>query len=116
MRLYGPGITISDAPPVQYTVTATAGAGGTATPGTQQVNENATGNVLVTPNAGFQVTAISGCGGTAAGLPSGAAVNYTTGPITAACTVTATFAAVPAPVLSSYPRQRHHAELQRCAG
>jgi hypothetical protein len=84
-------------------VTATAGAGGTATPGTQQVNENATGNVLVTPNAGFQVTAISGCGGTAAGLPSGAAVNYTTGPVTAACTVTATFAAVPAPVLASTP-------------
>lgn len=96
-------LTLQGVPPVQFTVTANGNAGGTVTPPTQDVNENTTADVVATPNAGFQVTAISGCGaGTPnPALPSNTAVTYTTAAVTADCTVTATFSAVPAPVLAA---------------
>ena len=48
-----------------------------------------TASCVATPNAGYTTQSISGCGGTATGV----GVNsYTTGTVTANCTVTATFA------------------------
>ena len=70
-----------------YTVTPSAGSGGTLTPSTPQtVNYNATTNFTVSATVGYHVVSVTGCGGS---LNTG---TYTTGPITANCTVTATFA------------------------
>lgn len=71
--------------PVLMIVTATAGPGGTITPTTQTVNAGATARFTVAPNSGYQIAAVTGCGGNLSG------VTYTTGPITAACTVSASF-------------------------
>ncbi|MCB1560291.1 MAG: hypothetical protein KDI75_04230 [Xanthomonadales bacterium] len=106
-------ITVQAAPPTTQTVTASAGAGGTVAPPTQDVTSGNTANVTVTPNAGYEVTAIGGtCGGTPApALPSSAPVTFTTNPVgtagdpdhSADCTVTATFGAIPAPIYASTP-------------
>ena len=70
-----------------FTVTATvSGTGGTVTPATQQVGENETAAILVTPASGKKIDTVTGCNGTLSGT------TYTTGPVTANCTVTATFA------------------------
>ena len=69
-----------------FTVTPSAGANGSMSPSTPQtVNYNATASFTVTPNANYHIASVTGCGGTLAGS------TYTTGPITANCTVTATF-------------------------
>ncbi|MDS4025681.1 MAG: S8 family serine peptidase, partial [Candidatus Contendobacter sp.] len=67
-----------------YTVTATAGAHGSISPASRIVAQGATTTFTVTPDAGYTAAA-TGCGGSLSGT------TYTTGPITAACTVTATF-------------------------
>ncbi len=67
-----------------YTVTGSAGANGTITPATRTVNHGATTTFTITPNVGYTASA-SGCGGSLSGT------TYTTGVITANCTVTATF-------------------------
>ena len=73
-----------------HTVTPNAGPGGSIVPSTPQiVNDGATTSFTVTPNTGFAIESVTGCGGSLAGNL------YTTGPITADCTVDATFAAVP---------------------
>jgi len=70
-----------------FTVTPSAGAGGSMNPSTPQtVNYNQTTSFTVTPNANYHIVSVTGCSGTLAGN------TYTTGPITADCTVTATFA------------------------
>ena len=83
----------------QYNVTPSAGPNGSISPSTQQtVNYNNTAVFTVTPNPGFGIASVTGCGGTLN-------VNtnqYTTGPITANCTVNATFAAIP-PITVSAP-------------
>jgi photosystem II stability/assembly factor-like uncharacterized protein len=72
----------------QYTVTPSAGTGGTISPNTAQtINYNATTSFTITPNAGYSIASVTGCGGTLSGN------TYTTGPIISDCTVTATFAA-----------------------
>lgn len=68
-----------------YTVTASAGAGGSISPGSVSVSHGATTSFTVTPSSGYQISAVSGCGGSLSGS------TYTTGPITAACSVTASF-------------------------
>ncbi len=69
-----------------YTVTPSAGAGGSISPNTAQtVNYNGTKAFTVTPNANYHIASVTGCGGTLSGN------TYTTGAITANCTVTATF-------------------------
>jgi hypothetical protein len=74
--------------PVTHTVTAVVGtASGTITPPSAVVNDGATTAFTVTADAGFHIDTVTGCGGTLA------ANTYTTGPITADCTVTANFAA-----------------------
>ena len=69
-----------------YTVTGTAGAGGTISPPSRSVNYGSNTTFTVTPNAGYTASA-TGCGGSLSGT------TYTTGAITGACTVSATFTA-----------------------
>ncbi|HVJ62571.1 MAG TPA: hypothetical protein VM555_07640, partial [Tahibacter sp.] len=78
-------VTASFAPPNTYIVTAIAGANGTITPPSQTVNPGATTTFTVTPAANYRAV-VSGCGGNLSGNI------YTTGPVTAHCTVTAIFA------------------------
>jgi subtilisin family serine protease len=69
-----------------YTVTPTAGSNGSINPSSPQtVNYNQTKTFTVTPNTGYRISAVTGCNGILSGS------TYTTGPITANCTVTATF-------------------------
>ena len=77
-------VTASFAPLV-YSVTAMAGANGSITPPSRTVNHGATTTFTVTPTNGYQASA-SGCGGNLSGN------TYTTGIVTANCTVTASFA------------------------
>ncbi|MBC7710654.1 MAG: hypothetical protein H7203_11360, partial [Rhizobacter sp.] len=86
------GSNASCAAPRTYTVTpSVSGGNGTATiPASGVVAFNATGTVTITPDAGFvTATPVGGsCGGTLAGN------TYTTNPVTADCTVIASFVAV----------------------
>lgn len=69
-----------------HLVTPTAGIGGSIAPNTPQVvNEGATTSFVVTADTGFEISAVTGCGGSLLGS------TYTTGPITNACTVAASF-------------------------
>ena len=71
----------------QYTVTGSAGVGGTISPGSTPVNAGGTTTFTVTANIGYVVGSVTGCGGTLAGN------TYTTGTINTNCTVTASFIA-----------------------
>lgn len=68
-----------------YLVSTTSSVGGAITPPDQLVDHGAVASFTVTPDAGYVTTGVTGCGGTLAGD------TYTTGAITAACTVDATF-------------------------
>ena len=68
-----------------YTVSATAGAGGTISPASRLVTYGSNTTFTVTPSAGYTASA-TGCGGSLSGT------TYTTGAITGACTVSAAFA------------------------
>ncbi len=81
-----------DAPPqnsncsaTAYTVSATAGTHGGITPNNAVVLQGGSVSLNVTPDAGYAIESVSGCGGSLSGNI------YTTGAITAACTVTASF-------------------------
>ncbi len=77
--------------PDTFTVTPVAGAGGSIAPDTpQKVEEGDTISFEVSANSGFLIDTVTGCGGTLVGD------TYTTGPITADCTVTASFEEEPA--------------------
>lgn len=69
----------------QYTVTATAGSGGTISPASRLVSHGSTTTFTVTPNTGYTASVGGTCGGTLVGT------TYTTNAITANCTVSATF-------------------------
>jgi len=76
----------TNAPCLQYTVTPSAGANGSISPSTPQtVNYNQTVSFTIMPNTGYHTASVTGCNGTLDGT------TYTTGPISADCTVTATF-------------------------
>ncbi len=68
-----------------YTVSTSAGTGGSISPTSASVAYGSTTSFTVTPNTGYSISSVTGCGGTRSGN------TYTTGAITAACTVTATF-------------------------
>lgn len=72
--------------PIQtYSVTPTPGTGSNMTPATAQtVNSGATTSFTVAPAAGYGILSVSGCDGTLSGT------TYTTGAITANCTVAVT--------------------------
>ena len=94
--------TFTTATPVSFTVTASAGPNGSVSPATQMVASGNAATVTVTPNFGFMIASVSGCG---AGTLSGN--TYATAPVTANCTVTATFsaasgAAIATPTLSKW--------------
>lgn len=74
----------------QFTVTPSAGTGGTVG-AAATVLEGQTANIAITANAGYQtITPVGGtCGGTLAGN------TYTTNPVTANCTVVASFLPLP---------------------
>ena len=73
-----------------YKVSASSGSGGNINPASSSVASGATTSFTVTPNTGYSISGVTGCNGTLAGNA------YTTGPITADCTVTASF------ILNSY--------------
>jgi hypothetical protein len=68
-----------------YTVTATAGSGGTITPASRVVSHGTTTAFTAGASPGYSIGTVSGCGGTLSGT------TFTTGPITGACSVTAAF-------------------------
>ena len=74
----------SPTPTVTHVVTASAGANGSIGPATATVAEGSTTSFTVAPDAGY-LPSVSGCGGTLAGS------TYTTGVVSADCTITATF-------------------------
>jgi len=71
---------------VTYTVTPSAGTGGTISPATAQtVSSGNKASFTVTPKSGYEIASVTGCAGTLSGS------TYTTGSITANCAVSATF-------------------------
>lgn len=72
---------------ITYQATSTAGSGGTITPASQTVGSGGSTTFTVTPNAGYVISGVTGCGGSLLGS------TYTTGAVTASCTVTAAFSA-----------------------
>jgi hypothetical protein len=68
-----------------YTVTGTAGSGGSIDPTSRLINHGETTTFTVTADTGYSIESVTGCGGS---LSSN---TYTTGPITGACTVNALF-------------------------
>ncbi|GFO62797.1 fibronectin type III domain-containing protein [Geomonas paludis] len=78
-------VTLAGAAPASYTVTASAGTGGSVTPVSQAVYSGYQLALAVTPAQGYMVNSITGCGGTLIGSV------YTTAAITSNCTVSASF-------------------------
>jgi hypothetical protein len=72
-----------------FTVSTNAGTGGDITPATLSVADGETASFTLTPDSGHEIESASGCGGTLTGA------TYTTGPVTADCTVSAGFVALP---------------------
>jgi uncharacterized repeat protein (TIGR01451 family) len=73
-----------------HVVTPVAGPNGSIVPSTPQtVNDGSTTAFTINPDTGYQIDTVTGCGGSLAGN------TYTTGPVTADCTVNASFAAIP---------------------
>ena len=79
--------TFTAVAPTTFTVTATAGQGGAISPASRTVEQGQLTTFTVTPNSGYTVKEVTGCNGSLSGT------TYTTGPITAACAVNATFTA-----------------------
>jgi hypothetical protein len=91
-----------------YTVTTEAGQGGSVTPESTIVNQGGTAQFTISADNGYHIASVSGCGGTLfqslnvttsrkkpKNTPQKSSLSnstYTTGPITADCTVTAEFA------------------------
>ncbi len=68
-----------------FTVSTSAGSGGGISPASVSVNQGSTASFTVTPDEGYSVQSVSGCAGSLSGN------TYTTGTITGACQVAATF-------------------------
>lgn len=75
----------SDSEPAVFKVSATATAGGSITPPSRSVESGQTTTFTVTPDAGFAIAGVTGCNGSLSDN------TYTTGVITAACEVKASF-------------------------
>lgn len=93
-----PGSTIDPAQnlvlaaPSTYRVTATAGTGGSIDPASATVAPGATATFTVGAGSGYRIDRVTGCGGSLSGDLYTA--GYTTGPVTADCTITASFAPI----------------------
>ncbi|WP_194755258.1 immunoglobulin-like domain-containing protein [Aliidiomarina indica] len=77
-----------------FTVTAVAESGGSIDPATRTVEQGSTTTFTVTADDGFAIDSVTGCNGSLDGE------TYTTGQITAACTVTATFEDIEPPQIT----------------
>jgi len=71
--------------PITHHVSATAGTGGEISPSSRSVKHGETTTFAVTPASGFKINSVTGCKGALSGN------TYTTGAITAACSVAADF-------------------------
>ncbi|MBT82004.1 MAG: hypothetical protein CL587_16625 [Alteromonadaceae bacterium] len=80
--------TPSTPAPASYTVEVTTSAGGSASVTSRAVTEGNTLAITFTADSGYTLTGVEGCDGTLEGN------TYTTGAITAGCTVNGEFAAV----------------------
>ena len=81
-----PGVVTSDpADPVSYTVSTSAGPGGSLEPANRTVGAGETAAFTVVPDTGYSIDQVTGCGGSLAGGV------YIIGAVTASCTVNATF-------------------------
>jgi hypothetical protein len=69
----------------KYTVTASAGTGGSISPATASVDHGTTTAFTVTPQSDYFIASVTGCGGSLNGN------TYTTGAVTAVCAVNASF-------------------------
>jgi len=75
-------------PPVMYAVTPAAGPNGSISPvAAQMIGSGSVSSFTILPNSGYHIGSVSGCGGSLAGN------TYTTGPVSADCTVNATYEA-----------------------
>lgn len=74
----------TEAPP-SYSVQTSVGEGGNVSPTSQTVVSGSSISFTITANTGYSIDSVTGCGGTLANN------TYTTGQITADCTVTASF-------------------------
>ena len=81
----GGGSAPEPAPTPTFAVSASAGDNGSISPATVTVTQGQTTTFTVTPDAGYAVSSITGCNGTLS------ETTYTTGAISATCSVTATF-------------------------
>ena len=99
-------------PPVQFTVTPTTGTGYTFTPAaTQTVTQNVTTSFTISPASGYGIAAITGCNGNLNGT------TYTTGAITANCSITVTTVARTASTTGTLPTMNDALKtLQAVAG
>lgn len=77
----GAAVTVS-----RYTVSTTVGTGGDISDSSLSVKEGESAIFTLTPDTGYHVDQMSGCDGSLSGN------DYSTGPITGDCTVTASFA------------------------
>jgi len=71
--------------PIMIAITTSGGSGGSISPANPQVTYGGSTSVTVTADAGYEISSVSGCGGTLSGN------TFTTGTITSACTITASF-------------------------
>ena len=74
---------------ISYTVTASAGANGSVSPTSATVASGATTQITVTADSGYEIDSVTGCSGSLSGT------TYTTGAVSADCTVSATFSLIP---------------------
>ena len=75
----------SSAPSDSYTITASAGVGGSFDHGSITADSGSKISLTVKPDAGYGISSVTGCGGSLSGN------SYTTGAISADCTVSASF-------------------------
>ena len=84
---FGGWTTYSNTCTINYnTVSVSAGANGSISPTSRSVSYGSSTTFTITPNADYHIESVSGCGGSLSGS------TYTTGAITGACTVSASFA------------------------
>lgn len=92
----------------RFTVTPSAGAHGSISPASAQAwDYGSAAEFTVTPQSGYSASVGGTCGGTLSGS------TYTTHPITANCSVSATFAALP--VFSVTPASKGHGSISSSA-
>ena len=70
----------------RYTVTTSASPAGSISPATASVEHGSTFDFTISPTSDAVIVGVSGCGGSLSGS------RFTTGPVTADCTISATFA------------------------